>query len=186
MNDNKTKISQNRQKKMDLTSELSARVEKSKGFIFTNYTGITHQQLEGLKRSVKKVDAEFVVTKNTLLKRALETNANLKSQIANLGEETFDQPTATLFAYNDLIEPLKVLTKSLKDINLPVIKAGFMEGQALSNKEIERLATLPSKQVLQAQLLGMMKSPIQNLHRALNWNIQSFVMTLNAIAQKKQ
>ena len=163
---------------MDLTDELSARVEKSKGFIFTNYTGLTHQQLEGLKRAVKKVDAEFVVTKNTLLKRAL-------GEERKMADDVFDQPTATLFAYNDLVEPLKVLTKSVKEINLPIIKAGFMEGHALSNKDVTRLATLPSKQVLQAQLLGMMKSPIQNLHRALNWNLQSFVMTLNAIAKQK-
>ena len=179
MNDNKTKISQNRQKKIDLTNELTARVDKSKGFIFTNYTGLTHQQLEGIKRAVKKVDAEFVVTKNTLLKRAL-------GEDRKMNDEVFDQPTATLFAYSDIIEPLKVLTKSVKEINLPLIKAGFMEGHVLSNKEVERLATLPSKSVLQAQLLGMMMSPIQNLHSALNWNMQSFVMTLSAIAKQKE
>lgn len=177
MND-KNYISQNKQKKIDLTAELSAKVQKAKGIVLTNYTGLTHQQLEGLKRAVKKLDAEFIVAKNTLLKRSL---GEIK-----LNEAVFDQPTAALFAYADIIEPLKVIAKSIKEINLPILKAGWLDGSALSDKEVEKLATLPAKPILQAQLLGMMQQPISGLHRTLNWNLQSFVMTLNAIAQKKQ
>lgn len=183
-NDTNTKISQNRQKKMDLTDELTARVQKSKGIVLTNYTGLTHQQLEGLKRAVKKVDAEFVVTKNTLLKRALATN-NSELITTNPDDEVFDQPTATLFAYNDLIEPLKIVAKSIKDVSKPTIKVGFTDGRWLKEADVLKLSTLPAKPVLQAQLLGMMKSPIQNLHRALSWNMQALVMTLNAIQKQK-
>ncbi|HUD43973.1 MAG TPA: 50S ribosomal protein L10 [Patescibacteria group bacterium] len=180
------KISSNRQKKMQLVDELSLKVGKAKGMVFTDYTGLTHQQIEGLKRAVKKLNAEFVVTKNTLLKRSLGELINHKSSIINPDSEAvFNQPTATLFAYADLVEPLKVLAKSIKDINLPLYKAGLLDGQMLSAQEVEKLSTLPAKSVLQAQLLGIMKSPIQNLHRALNWNMQSLVMTLHAIELKK-
>ncbi len=172
------KISANKQKKIVITDELSAKVAKSKGIVLTNYTGLTHQQLEGLKKAVKKLDGEFVITKNTLLKRALGDKAT--------NEEVFNQPTAALFTYADIVEPLKIIAKSIKEINLPVIKAGFLENQWLSASDVDKLSKLPSKPVLQAQLLGMMKQPIQGLHRALTWNMQSLVMTLNAIAQKKQ
>lgn len=170
-------ISANKQKKIAIAEDLTTKVEKSKGIFLTNYTGLTHQQLEGLKRAVKKLDGEFVIAKNTLLKRALGKKATQ--------EEVFNQPTAVLFTYNDVVEPLKVIAKLIKEINLPVIKAGYLENQWLSASDVNRLSNLPPKPMLQAQLLGMMKQPIQDLHRALNWNIQSLVISLSAIAQKK-
>ena len=73
----------------------------------------------------------------------------------------------------------------VKELNLPTIKFGFLDGKTLSGTEVVKLSTLPTKPVLQAQLLGQMLSPIQGLHRALSWNMQSLVMTLNAISNKK-
>jgi large subunit ribosomal protein L10 len=179
MNDIATKVSQNRQKKEKIVESLSEKVEKAQGMVFTNYQGLTHQQIEGLKKALKAQDAEFVNTKNTLLLRALGNKINTEEE-----KDKFQQPTATLFIYKDVILPLKQLTKSIKELSLP-IKFGIIDGKVLSDKEIVRLSNLPPIAVLQAQLLGMMQSPISGLHRALNWNMQKFVMTLNAIKEKK-
>jgi large subunit ribosomal protein L10 len=169
-----------RGRKETLVAEFADKVGKSKAFVFTNYQGLTHHQLEALKKAAKKVDAEFVVTKNTLLLRALE------GKVQDSDRKYFEQPTATLFIYNDIIEPLKELAKTIKEINLPQIKFAIVESKPLSSDEVIRLSTLPPLPVLRAQLLGQMLSPIQGLHRALNWNMQSLVMTLNQIAQKRQ
>ena len=64
-------ISKVRQKKEAIVAEVTAKVQKAKGFVFTNYQGLTHQQLEAIKRAMRKLDAEYVATKNTLLKRSL-------------------------------------------------------------------------------------------------------------------
>ncbi|HSX40884.1 MAG TPA: hypothetical protein VLF68_04725, partial [Candidatus Saccharimonadales bacterium] len=61
----------------------------------------------------------------------------------------------------------------------------FMDGQLISGEQVLKLATLPSREVLLAQFVGGLKSPIYGLHRALNWNLQKFVMTLKAIESKK-
>jgi large subunit ribosomal protein L10 len=180
MNDTATKVSQNRQKKEKIVESLSEKVEKAQGMVFTNYQGLTHQQIEGLKKALKAQDAEFVNTKNTLLLRALGNKITSEEE-----KDKFQQPTATLFIYKDVILPLKQLTKSIKELSLPSIKFGIIDGKVLSDKEIVRLSNLPPIAVLQAQLLGMMQSPISGLHRALNWNMQKFVMTLNAIKEKK-
>jgi large subunit ribosomal protein L10 len=172
--------SQNRQKKEKIVAELTEKVEKSKGMVFTNYQGLTHQQLEGLKKNLKKVDADFIAIKNTLLQRALEGKVDITSV-----REHFKQPTGALLIYNDIVEPLKHLTKAIKDFKLPVIKFGFIEGNIVTEKQVITIATLPPLPVLQAKLLGQMKAPISGLHRALNWNLQSLVMTLNAIREKK-
>lgn len=174
------KVSQNRLKKEAIKGELSEKVEKSQAMVFANYQGLTHQQLEGLKKSLKKVDAEFVAAKNTILLRALEGKVDPESD-----RDKFTQPTGALFMYGDIIEPLKILSKSVKDYKLPAVKFGIVEGRVVNDKEVAKLATLPPLPVLRAQLLGQMQAPIQGLHRALSWNLQSLVMTLNAISQKK-
>ncbi len=201
-----------RARKEAIVGEFSDKVNKSKGMVFTNYQGLTHKQLETLKKAVKKLEAEYVVTKNTLLKRALEqshkspirqapfdkaqgeqdkqvTSHNEKNEntTQDLGLITynFDQPTATLFIYNDIVEPLRQLSKMIKELKLPLIKFGLLEGKPLSEADIMKLSILPSMPVLRAQLLGQMQAPIQGLHHALQWNLQSLVMTLNAIKDKK-
>ena len=87
--------------------------------------------------------------------------------------------------YNDIVDPLKELTKTIKELKLPQIKFGILEGKAISDKDVVKLASLPPLPVLRAQLLGQMNAPIQGLHRALNWNLQQLVLTLNAIKEKK-
>jgi large subunit ribosomal protein L10 len=172
--------SKNRLKKVDIVTELTQKVEKAKGMVFTNYQGLTHHQLEALKKAVKKLDGEFVATKNSLVLRALEGKVDVEAE-----KDKFTQPTATLFLYNDIVEPLKHLAKTIKELKLPIIKFGILEGKLISDKDVVKLSSLPPLPVLRAQLLGQMKSPISGLHRALNWNLQSLVMTLNAIKEKK-
>ena len=177
MND---KITKNKQKKSDIIVELTEKVEKAKAMVFTNYQGLTHHQLEALKRAMKKIEAEFVATKNSLLLRSLGNLVKTDEE-----KSKFEQPTATLFIYNDIVEPLKHLAKTVKELKLPVIKFGILDGKIISGADITKIASLPPLPVLQAQLLGQMKAPISGLHRALNWNLQQFVLTLNAIKEKK-
>ncbi len=182
MKDEAKKISKNKEKKQAIVAELSEKAQKAKAIVFSNYQGMTHQQIEGLKKSIKKADAELVVAKNTLLLRAVETtglkaNDELKSK--------FQQPSLTLFAYGDAVLPLKEITKLFKAIKLPEIKFGIFEGQVLAENEVIRLSTLPPRDMLIAQVVGGLKSPLYGLHRALNWNLQKLVMTLNAIQAQK-
>jgi len=173
------KISPNRLRKEQTVSELSGKINKASSVILTNYQGLTHKQLEELKKAVKTIDAEFVVTKNSLLKLALEQN-QISTDIS-----AFDNPTAVLFTYADIVTPLKELSKMIKALQLPTIKVGILEKQSLTSEQVLKLSTLPTKEVLLSQLVGALKSPIFGLHRALNFNIQKLVMTLGAVAKTK-
>lgn len=185
MKDN-TKVSINRQRKEKIVAQLSDKVARAKALVFANYQGMTHKQLEELKKALAKVDAELTVTKNTLLKLALKEKArDTRGTLDTSDTFTFEAPTATLFAYSDAILPLKQLAKTIKSLKLPVIKFGILEGKVLSDVEVLKLSTLPSREVLIAQLVGGLKSPIFGLHRALNWNRQKLVLTLNAIENSK-
>jgi len=180
MDNTTVKVSQNRQKKEQLVAELKDKVAKSNGMVFANYQGLTHQQLENLKKNLKKAEAEFVAVKNTLLQLALEGKIDTEAT-----KKYFTQPTGAMFIYSDIVDPLKELAKTIKEFKMPVIKFGILDGKIVTDQEVTKIASLPPLPVLQAQLLGQMKAPISGLHRALNWNLQSLVMTLNAIKEKK-
>lgn len=172
------KITKNKEKKIAIVAQVKEKVDKAKAMVFTDYTGLTHKQLETLKREIKKADAEFVVAKNTLVKLALG------DKVAGQ-EDKFEKPTGTMFLYGDIVAPLKALAKMIKDIEKPGIKFGLLDGKVVTDKEVLKLSSLPSREVLLAQLAGMLTSPIQGLHRALSWNIQKLVLTLKAVEKTK-
>lgn len=183
----KTKVSKTRQKKEAVVAELSEKVERAKGVVLTNYQGLTHKQIEEFKKGLRDADAEYVVTKNTLLKIALE-KANKEKNVSEVNEESssaFSKPTAALFVYGDVVKPFKALAKTIKALSLPSIKFGILDGQRVTEEQVLKIAVLPSFEVLLNQLVGGLKSPIYGLHRALNWNLQKFVMMLKAIETKK-
>ena len=174
--------SPNRAKKEKIVAELSEKINRAKGLVFTSYQGLTHKQLENLRKKVQTMDADFVATKNTLLKLSLSGNQTFNSQLSTLN---FQHATATLFLYADPVMPLKELAKSIKELNLPSIKFGILDGAQMTSEQILHLSSLPSRQNLLTQLVLALKSPTTGLHEALNWNIQKLVMTLKAIETKR-
>jgi len=179
MDENK-KISANRQKKIETVANLSEKLGKAKAVIFTNYQGVTHKQLEALKKAIKPMDAEYVVAKNSLVLRALDEN-----KIKLEGENPLQGPTGTLLVYADVISPLKQLAKTIKELGIPSVKLGIMENKLLTGEQILKISALPTREVLLAQVVGGLKSPIFGLHRALSWNLQKLVITLGAITKNK-
>lgn len=181
MNTDETKkVSQNRQKKEAVVAEISEKVAKSKALVFANYQGLTHIQIEGLKKKLKPADADLAITKNTLLKIALKDNG-LKIE----DEKALDNATSTIFIYSDIVAPLKELAKIIKELSLPEVKFGILDKSIISKDQVLKLATLPSREVLIGQVVSGLMTPLFGLHRALSWNIQQFAMTLNAIKAKK-
>lgn len=173
MNDKKSK---NRIKKEGIVNALLDKKGKAKAVIFTNYQGLTHKQIEELKKGIKKAEAEFVVAKNSLLQKAM-------TEIKEV--ETLEGPTGTIFAYSDIVAPLKEVAKAIKQFSLPTIKFGVLAGQILNGEEILKISALPTREVLLAQFVSGMKTPLFGLHRALSWNLQKLVMTLSEVQKKK-
>lgn len=167
------------QTKINIVTRLTDQAGRAKNLVLANYQGLTHKQLEGLKKALKTVNAELVVTKNTLLSHALQASS------FKLPASDLQGPTATIFIYSDPIGPLKELTKMIKALKLPTVKMGFVEGKILTGEEILKLAALPSREILIIQLISQLKSPINNLVYDLNFNLQRLVLTLKVIENKK-
>lgn len=166
------------QKKIDAVAEMTDKISRSKSIIFADYVGLKHKQLEELRKKMRAVDAEFMVTKNKLMERALGDNA------AQL-KDVLKQATATIFSYNDEVSGLKELLKFFKAANVGKTKAGLLGITVLSETDVTKLASIPSKEILLGQLAGQLKAPIANLHHALSWNINKLVWALDGIKAKK-
>jgi len=175
-----TKVTANRQKKIEIVAGLNEKIARSKAIVFTNFEKVTHKQLETLKRAIKPMEAEYIVAKNSLVLRALEEN-----KIKLEGENLLEGPTGTLLLYGDVVSPLKQLAKTIKELGLLNVKLGIMENKFLTGEQVLKISTLPTREVLLAQIAAGLKSPISGLHRALNWNLQKLVMTLAAVAKNK-
>ena len=165
-------------KKDKTITELTDKVARAKSIVLAEYQGIKHKQLEELRRLLKKSNAEFVVAKNRLLKRALGGKATSM-------ESLLEQPNATLFAYGDEVAPLKELLKFFKAVGVGKTKGGLLGENALSEADVTRLATLPSKEILLGKLVRQLNSPIQGLHYSLQWNLNKLVWALSAVKGKK-
>ena len=166
------------QKKIDTVTTLTDKLGKAKVVILTEYRGLKHKQLEELRRSLKKADGEFMVAKNRLVLRALgDRGEGLKDSLT--------EQTAVLFSYKDEVAPLKEMLKFFKAAGMGKAKAGIMGTTVMTEKDVTRLATLPSKEVLLGKLVGQLNAPIQGLHYALSWNINKLVWALNAVKGKK-
>ncbi len=158
--------------------DIKAKLEKAQAVFLVDYTGLTHIQLEEFRRELYPLDAEIAILKNTLVNIAL-----LEKKI-----EATDQlkgPHAILFSNGDALATAKALVAFNKKYQLPVIKFGIFENNIIDEGKITTLATIPSKEVLLAKLLGLLNSPITSLVYDLNFNIQKLAQLLKAIEEKK-
>lgn len=143
-----------------------------------DYSQITANQMNEIRRSMQEKGVNVKVVKNTLISRITKTFGvefpkELKGQ--NL----------MLVPGEDFIAPLKDLFKFIKDNSKGKFKLGLLNGKYISDIEIENLSKVPPKEILIAQVLGTMQSPIRNFAVVLNGVQSNFVRALNAIKDQK-
>ncbi len=170
------------QQKVDSVRLLTDKFAKAKVMFFTDYRGLTHQQLETLRKSLKKAEAELVIAKNTLLRIAM---TGWNKEIGTQLEGELKNPTATLFGYGDELAPIKALADFMKTGQLPKVKMGYFAGKSATEADFKKLATLPTKEILLATMVSRMKSPLYGLHHAMRWNLVQLVTALDNVAKKK-
>lgn len=164
--------------KSTLISGLTARLKGSPNLYVTDFTGLRVKQMTELRRRLRKAGVEYVVVKNTLAERALK-------EMSVTGLESFAGPTGIVFAGRDPIPAAKVLGDFQKEFEKPSIKAGLVEGKRLSPDEVKRLAALPSKEQLLAQLGGAFQAPLSGFLGAMNGLLSQWIGALEALRSQR-
>ena len=180
-------------KKIETVSKIKDKLEKAKMVVLLDYQGLTHRQMEDLRRLLKKVRADLMVVKNSLLNLALKATHNSsfgklrmmlsKVEASQLTTHNLLGPTAALFAFDEEIAPLAELARFIKNLKLPKVKIGLFGEKILTAEEILRFCALPSREILMAQIAAGLKSPLFRINYALKWNV---VKVLNVLKQIKK
>ena len=149
--------------KQIIIDEILVRINESPFTLVADYTGMTVPQFEALRNRLTEVGAEFHVSKNAFVKRAAET-AGLPEEVR--GE--LSGQNALVTGEQDVCAAAKILKEFRKEFEKPTIKIGVLDGEVLDTAQIDALGSLPSMEVLQAQLLGVLQQPASQLVRVLN------------------
>jgi len=154
----------NREQKAQVIEEVAGQIRESEAVFAVDYRGISVPQAAELRTKLRDADASFRVVKNTLSERAAD-------QVGADGlKELLAGPTAMTFVRGDAAAAAKALRDSRRSTGntLLELKGGWMNGAALTPADVDSIAQLPSREVLEARLVGMIASPLTGLVTALN------------------
>lgn len=165
--------------KEDVVAAISAKLSGSVATIFADYRGLTVGEITKLRGELKQANSDIKVYKNSLIKRAL------KDLGLSLGETQLVGPTAMVSISEDAATAAKAIVEFVKAYEAASIKCGLLDNESLDESGIKHLASLPSKDILRAKVVGGLKSPITGFVMSLSSPMRGLVMVLNAIKEKK-
>src|ERR1700728_4133477 len=144
-------------KKMEQVEKLSKDLSKVSNVVVATYTQMTVAQDYELRKALRGAGAKYQVVKNTLAEKAAK-GTKVEGALKDLAGVT-----SIAYTTGDPVAMAKVLTKYAKDAPEFTFKVGVVEGRVVTIKEVEALATLPSKEELMSKLLFLINSPAQRL-----------------------
>ncbi|OGX25132.1 MAG: 50S ribosomal protein L10 [Omnitrophica WOR_2 bacterium RIFCSPHIGHO2_02_FULL_45_21] len=163
-----------------VVAQLEKALLKSDSIFVIGYSGLTSIQMTNLRTSLKQNQSRILVTKNSLMHKALKD-----SNVDGL-DGLISGPTALVFSQQDIATIAKTLIQFAKAHQSLVLKGALSNQQIFDNKAIEALSRLPSKETLRAQVVMALKSPLAGLVFTLKGNLNKLVLVLNQIKDKKK
>lgn len=168
-----------RTQKTVVVDEVKTRIDATSTAVVTEYRGLTVAEISSLRRSLRSVDTEYKVLKNTLVRRAVEGTQSEGLAPFLVG------PTAIAWVKGDISAVAKILRDFAKTAPALKLKGGVLDGKSLSAKDLTSLADLPSREVLLSQLAGLLASPMSQLAGLLKAIPQSLAYGIKALIEQK-
>ena len=165
--------------KISAVAEIKERLEQHSFVMLTKYIGINAEEVVELRSKLRDNNVEYKVYKNTLGKRALDELGF--SELA----EHFDGPTAWAFC-DEPVGPTKVFKEFSKEVEHVEMTAGLLDGQIVDKDQLNQLASLPSREQLIAQVVGVLAAPLQNTLGVFNAIPRDFVSVVDQIRKQKE
>ena len=169
----------NKQEKEIFIADMKIRLQRARATFLVDYQGLDVEAMNRLRRGLKNSDIEFQVVKNRLLRLASQDTDTA------LIQEHFVGPCALAITYEDAVTPAKILVDQNKEMKQLKIKVGQIAGKVIDLEQIKRLAELPGRDVLLAQVLSAMQAVPTSLVRALNGVVVNLLNVLKAIEGEK-
>ena len=168
----------NRTEKQQLVSELTEKIRGAKALYYTDFTGLNVKRMTELRRRLRRAGVEYVVIKNTLALRAVNESG--------LVGERLRGPTGLVVA-SDPVAGAKVLADFAKENDQkPGIKGGMFDGRAIDTEQVKRLATMPSREQMLAELGGGLMAPLAAFAGAMSGMLSMMVGVLEALRSQRE
>jgi large subunit ribosomal protein L10 len=167
-----------RPEKVNIVQDLLTKLNASPFVFITDYTGLRVDQFSELRVRLAGAGARCHVVKNTFLRRAAKD-----AGLPELGD--LKGQTAIIVGDKDVAAAAKVVKTFVAEFQKPVVKLGVIDKSVVSSDEIKAIADLPAREILLAQLLGVLQAPASRLVRTLNEPASSLARLLSAKAEKE-
>lgn len=156
--------------KAEVVAMIAEKMKNSASFVFVDYKGINVEQVTALRNKAREMGVEYKIYKNTMLR--LAANELGYTELADI----LTGSTAVAFS-SDVIAPAKLFSEFVKDnrLNTLAFKGGVIDGKVTDVESITKIAELPAKEVLIAQVIGSLNAPITK-----------FALVLKAIVEKDE
>jgi large subunit ribosomal protein L10 len=163
-----------------MVADYVAQLSRSQAVFLTDYRGLTVAGLQVLRAKIREVHGGHAVVKNTLAVRALQ-QAGLP-----VPTQLLSGPVALSFAYSEAPALARLLTDFAKETKIMQVKGGIMEGRILNAAQVAALADMPPREVILAQLLGLIRQPGNQVAGVINAAGSKLAATIKAYADKLQ
>jgi len=162
-----------------IVERLTENLGRASIALISEYKGMTAAQSDDMRRRLRAVRGEFRVAKNTLMRRAI------KDTRYEALDEKLGGPVGLILSYADPVELAKTVTSMRELGDKFKVRGGVLDGKALSAEEVQALAALPPREVIFAQLLGLLQAPATRLARLLNEPGSAMARLLDAISKRQ-
>jgi large subunit ribosomal protein L10 len=166
-----------KQYKVDDVAFLVSKLKDRSNLILTNYSGIMVKDLSKLRKTLRSKNAEYRVVKNTLFRRDLK-----EVGIQGL-DDYLKGPVAVAFIKEEIGEVAKALKDFAKDVEKFSYSAGILDNVIYGEDQIKRIADLPSKEVILAQIMGLVNGPARGIAVGVNQIMASLARGIKAVAE---
>jgi large subunit ribosomal protein L10 len=171
-----------KEQKVQVIEDTLGRLERATGLYLVSFLGLTVEKANHLRSEFFKIGVDYKVVKNTLLKRALESVGGYEEVFPYLVDQT-----GVVFAYDDPIEPARVLKKFAKDNEASFkVKTCVIGKDVFDGARLDDLASLPTRDELIAGIIFTIAAPASGIVGAINGVISGIVNVIDAIEKQKQ
>ena len=168
------------ERKKAVVEELAGKLEGAKAFYLTDFTGLNVKKMTDLRAQMRAEGVEYLVVKNTLAIRAIQ-----ELDVPDIGE-FLTGPTGLVIGREDAVVAARILSDFAKDNDdRPAVKVGVVERQQVGPEEVGRLAKLPPREVLLAELAGAMQAPLATLVLLMEGKARELVGLLEALRAER-
>lgn len=171
----------NKQEKDVFIGELQQKLNEATAFYLTDFTGLNVKQMTQFRSRLRKQGVEYVIVKNTLAQRALQGLE--MPDIASF----FTGPTGVVIGREDAVAAAKVISDFAKEFgDRPAVKVGIVERKEYGPEQVKKLADMPPREVLLAQIAGGLQAPMSRLAGGMSQILAGFARAVDALRQQKE